>query len=196
MHQALMAMLLSYGITRRYDSSDEGTAAALDDLAAAKKAADAEAAEKQAAAATELAAVKADNARLKTENETLKTAKADADDRADHADLAPLATALGLDPAATPKGRDLRKAIAQARLGERYKADASDAQVDAVIELVRADHADGQADGKGTGRDAGARAWESPAHADGASPAGTSAASGKPRGRTHRWGSQHHARGE
>lgn len=152
MNQALMGMLLAYGITRRFDDADEAAEA----LADAKKTADAEAAEKQAAAEAEAETLKADNARLKAENDTLKADKAAAEDKRDHAELSPVATALGLDPAATPKGRDLRKAIAKARLGESFKADATDAHVDAVVDLVRADHSAGRLDGRGAGR----AAWE------------------------------------
>lgn len=153
-------MLARLGITQRADDDAAGLRLIDAELARRDAAEEAEA-EKDDAVAAELATVKADNARLKTENDTLKAAKADADDRADHAELAPLATALGLDPAATPKGRDLRKAIALARV-PTLKADATDAHIDVAVEMARADHADGQADGKGTGRDAGARAWEAP----------------------------------
>lgn len=136
---ALARLLVLYGVTARVDSDD----AAYEALAAVASArADSAAAEK-----TKFDALTAerDTEKARADKAEAKVAvlEADAAKRADaaaRADLETLAGALKVDPKAHATTAALRKAIATAHLGGTLRADASDAYIDAVIDLAKTAH--------------------------------------------------------
>lgn len=173
----LLPLLALLGITSRVDSDDAAIDAAVDALTKRKDAAEKadekhrnDAAAQQAkidALTGERDAEKARADKAEAELETLREAEAARQDAAERDSLGELAKALGVDVAKHDSAPALRRAIAEAHLGQALRADASDDYVRAVVDLAKA-----SAEKRGDGRDAGVRAWAgtppTTTHTDGA----------------------------
>jgi hypothetical protein len=195
MKPGLVRLIALLGITQRADSDDAAIDAITDTVTKRKDAEDRLTADRDTqksradAAEAKVATVTADRDREKARADAaeaeLARVKAEAKTRADADErkgLEELAGALRVDAAKHPKNGELKRALAVAHLGADLRADASDAYVDALLDLARKDHADG--------REAGARAWDQPAaRDDGAPPAVRKSRM------ADRWGGQPVARG-
>lgn len=166
-NSGFLPILSFLGITRRIDSDESALslieaslrarADADEEAAVAAATADAETTALQEALATATSALAALQAEL---DAAASTAAAEVE-KADHANLSPFAASLGLFPSATPRARDLRAAIAARHLGQALKADASDAYVDAIVDIARTQGT------RGDGRVDGRQAWDTADRVDG-----------------------------
>lgn len=163
MHAGLVKLLALLGVTPHADSDDAAIEAAVGAVSARKDAADKATTE----AATQRARADAAEAKVATLTAERDAAKAKADaadaelvrlraadqerkDAAARTELEGVAKALGVDPTKHGKLVELKRAIAAKHLGSDLKADASDAYVDALVDLAR---------GTAAGRKAGSEVW-------------------------------------
>ena len=151
-----LVALMGLGSTR-FDGDDaalEAVNASLRQRADAVKAAEEAHATQLATvtAARDTATARADAA--EAELTKLRAADAARADAAALADLGDLAKRLRVDSTKHTDAKSLRRAIAAAHMGAELKADASDAYVEALVDLARA-----ASTSRGDGRDAGSRAF-------------------------------------
>jgi len=156
MNPGFVTLLSVLGITQRFDSDEAALYAVNDTLTKRNDAAAAITADRDACKA------RADSAEAQRDTEKARADKATADlealraaekartDAAELATLQSLAKAMQVDPG-TLAAPALKRAIAKAHLGTEPKADASDAYLDAVVDLASASRKDG--------RKAGNDAW-------------------------------------
>jgi len=164
-----LPLLLAAGITLRADATDETAAEAL------RAHLDRQAEKQRADSATHTTALAAATARADAAEARVKALEAAEATRADAADrlaLEPVATALGVDPKTCADTKALRRAVAAKKLGSDLRADATDAYVDALVDLARADHGKERHRADPAGVQAGAAAWRpgQAARADAADP--------------------------
>lgn len=168
MNVRLAAILAALGISTRFDTDDGALDALSDTLRSRNDAATVTERERLAALATAtrerdeartaLTTLTADRDALRARADaadaaltTLRTearTRADADERAA---LAPLCARFRIDPKAHAELPALKRAIATAKLGSALRADATDAYVDALLDMARSDLS--------AGVSAGQRAW-------------------------------------
>jgi len=164
-----LPLLLAAGITLRADATDETAAEAL------RAHLDRQAEKQRADSATHTTALAAATARADAAEARVKALEAAEATRADAADrlaLEPVAVGLGIDPKASADTKALRRAVAAKKLGADLRADATDAYVDALVDLARADHGKERHRADPAGVQAGAAAWRpgQAARADAADP--------------------------
>lgn len=163
----------AFGISDSRCDSEEALVAAVTAAERQRKDAEARAEQTRADAATKQATDhKAEIDKLTGERD-VATARADAAERdlkkireeqqaradaAERTELETLAKGLNVDAAKHPDGKALRKAIATAHMGGELKADASDAYIEAVVDLARKQHARDDSD---EGREDSRAVWDS-----------------------------------
>lgn len=158
MQPGMYALLAAFGITHQVSTD----AAAIELILAKKRkdedeevAAEAEAEEEVDKMKAAMDKLQASFDAMKAEYDAMKGDKAAADEKADRADLEPIAASLRVDSARHPKARDLRRAIAEASLGKELRKDASDAYVDGLVDAARERHG-----ARDHVRSDGERAWD------------------------------------
>ena len=168
MNQGFLSLFALLGLAPRRCDTDDAAIALLDGaLRARKDAEEAEEAKAEAEAKTaekamaeqkdKLDQLQATYDALKAEADALKADKAAAEDKADRARLAPLCAALKVDAAQHKSRKDLHLALAKAKRGDALPANASEAYIDATVDLAL-DELATKTDGRETGR----KAWEQP----------------------------------
>lgn len=150
MHQRWLPILLSLGLTQRYDTDDAAAQAVESEL----KKRDATAAQALAVEKTRADSEKARADRLDGEVVSLKAAEQTRADAADRAELEEQAKVLGVDPKAHADNKALRVALASKHLRTEVKADSSDDYLRGILAGIP--KAQG---GAPTGRELSRDAW-------------------------------------